>query len=383
MNARPKTIAIVGAGLGGAAAAGLLQNAGFHVDVYEQAPAFVRLGAGIHVGPNVMKIFRRLGIEDRLSALGCHPDFWFSRHGETGEYLAKVPLGDYAVREYGAPYITVHRGDLHAIQISALAPGSIHFAKKLSRIEDDGAGVELFFEDGTRARADIAIGADGINSKIRETLLGFEKPNDSGWVAHRALIRSEHLAKSGWSFQDCVKWWASDRHIMVYHTTESRDEYYYVTGVPHRAWDFDAAFVPSSRDEMREAFAGWHPIIQALIDSSEEVTKWPLFHRTPLPAWSRGRMVMLGDACHAMKPHMAQGAAMAIEDAAMLTRCLQEVGIDDHETAFALYQANRTERAARVQAVSNANTFLKTQEDPAWVYGYDIFAVPLTTGVVA
>ena len=370
-------IAVVGAGLGGVAAAALLQKAGFAVDVYEQAPAFSRLGAGIHMGPNVLKIFRRIGIEDALVAISSKPDFWFSRDGETGDYLSRIPLGDYAVKEYGAPYLTVHRGDLHALQVSALQPGTLHFDKRLTAIVDDGSGVDLTFADGTRARADIAVGADGINSRIRETLLGEEKPNYSGWVGHRALLDKDVLRKTGFDFEACVKWWTDDRHMMVYDTTADGREYYYVTGVPHPAWDFDGAFVPSSREEMREAFVGYHPIVQTLIDATTEVTKWPLLNRNPLPLWSEGRLVLLGDACHPMKPHMAQGAAMAIEDGAMLARCLTETGLSDHSTAFRLYEANRRERASRVQAVSNANTWLRAQEDPAWVFGYDIFEAPL------
>ncbi len=128
---------------------------------------------------------------------------------------------------------------------------------------------------------------------------------------------------------------------------------------------------------MASEFEGYHPIIQALVECTGEVTKWPLFNRNPLPLWSRGRLVMLGDACHPMKPHMAQGAAMAIEDAAMLTRCLEETGISGYATAFKLYEVNRRDRATRVQTVSNANTFLLHQEDPSWVYGYDVYAQPL------
>ena len=376
-------IAIVGAGLGGAAAATLLQKAGFQVDVYEQAPAFSRIGAGIHMGPNIMKIFRRMGIEQQLSEMGSHPDFWFSRDGASGDYLSRIPLGEFARKEYGAAYITVHRGDLHALQMSTIAPGTTHFNKCLTRLEETDTHVNLFFSDGTRSQADIVIGADGINSKIREELLGAEKPLYSGWVAHRALIRSEDLTRYNLNFENCVKWWSEDRHMMVYHTTAKRDEYYYVTGVPHAAWDFQGNFVDSSREEMFDAFQGYNPTVQALIHSSESVTKWPLLNRNPLPLWSRGRLVLLGDACHPMKPHMAQGAGMAIEDAAMLTRCLEETGLSDYRTAFNLYEANRKNRASRVQAVSNANTWLRTQEDPAWVYGYDIYSHALESEVVA
>ncbi len=380
-------IAVVGGGLGGAVAAALLQQAGFHVNTYEQADSFGRIGAGIHVGPNVMKVFRRLGLDEQMSALGSHPAFWFSRDGVSGEYVARIPLGDYAVREYGAPYLTVHRADMHALELTALQPDTLHFGKRLSGVTERDDDVMLSFEDGTTAQADIVIGADGINSRLREALLGAEKPVYSGWVGHRALIRGDrlrdHAGTTGLDFEDCVKWWAADRHLMVYYTTSARDEYYYVSGAPHPEWDFQGAFVPSSPDEMREAFGHFHPTVRALIDMSDEVTKWPLLTRTPLPVWSRGRIVLLGDACHPMKPHMAQGAGMAIEDAAMLARCVSETGLGDYPAAFRLYEANRRERASRVQAVSNANTFLRTQEDPAWVYGYDVFAEPLREAAAA
>ena len=381
--ASTQKIAIVGAGLGGAAAATLLQQAGFDVSIYEQAPEFSRLGAGIHMGPNIMKIFRRMGIEQQLDQMGSHPDHWFSRDGLSGDYLSRIPLGEFARKEYGASYITVHRGDLHALQMSTIKPGTLHFNKRLEKIEDTGDQVRLSFTDGTSASADIVIGADGINSKIREELLGHEAPLYSGWVAHRALITRDKLARYDFDFEDCVKWWSEDRHMMVYYTTGQRDEYYYVTGVPHPELDFEGPFVDSSREEMFEAFQGYHPSVQALIEATDTVTKWPLRNRNPLPLWSRGRLVLLGDACHPMKPHMAQGAGMAIEDAAMLTRCLQETGLGDYRTAFQLYEANRKERASRVQAVSNANTWLRTQEDPAWVYGYDLYAQALKSGVAA
>jgi len=178
-------------------------------------------------------------------------------------------------------------------------------------------------------------------------------------------------------FDACVKWWSDDRHMMVYFVTGKADELYYVTGVPVEHWDLNDRWLPSSKDEMREAFSGWHPTVQALIDATVDVTKWSLLERDPLPLWSRGRLVLLGDACHPMKPHMAQGAAMAIEDGAMLARCFKEVGVNNHELAFALYEANRAERASKVQRISHDNTWLRTNEDPSWCFGYDVFSAPL------
>lgn len=370
-------IAIVGAGIGGAAAAALLQKAGLDVELFEQADTFSRLGAGIHIGPNAMRIFRKIGLEKQLEEMGSHPDFWFSRDGVSGDYLARIPLGEFAKKEYGASYITIHRGDMHELQIDSLKPGSVHYGKRLESLHEEDGYVRLMFKDGTEVHADLVIGADGIHSKVRETLLGVEVPTYSGWVAHRALIRGESLRKFADEFEPCVKWWRPDSHMMVYYTTGKRDEYYFVTGVPHEAWDFKGPFVDSSQEEMLQAFDGYHSTVQNLIRSTENITKWPLLNRNPLPLWSRGRLVMLGDACHPMRPHMAQGACMAIEDAAILARCLEETGVEDYATAFSLYEGTRKERATKVQAVSNGNTFLLQQEDPAWVYGYDVYADPL------
>lgn len=368
-------IAVIGAGLGGAAAAALLAGAGFSVHTFEQAPVFTRLGAGIHIGPNVMKIFRRIGIEKTLEAIGSHPDFWFSRDGNTGDYLSRIPLGDYGRREYGASYITIHRGDMHAVQIDALPQDRVHFDHRLIAIEERDSDVLLTFENGRKIAAGLVVGADGINSMIREMLLGPEKPRFSGWVGHRALVNMDKLRASGLQFEACVKWWwEASRHIMAYATKGDGSEYYYVTGVPVDGWEHETSFVDSSREEMEAIFGGSHPVVQALIDATETVTKWPFWNRDPLNLWSRGRLVMLGDACHPMRPHMAQGACMAIEDAAVLTRCLEETGTGGYLEAFALYEATRRDRATKVQTISNANTWLKEPEDPAWVYAYD----PLT-----
>lgn len=370
-------IAVIGAGLGGAAAAALLIQAGLQVRVYEQAPTFSRQGAGIHVGPNVMKILRRIGIEDALNAQGSHPEFWMSRHGITGDVLARIPLGDYAVQTYGASYLTVHRGDFHALLINALPAGVLAFGKHLTRVEDRGDVVHLHFDDGTMEEADLVVGADGVNSRIRDELLGPESPKYAGYLAHRAVFPTPEIKASLLPFEPCVKWWTEDRHLMTYFVTGRQDEIYYVTGVPVERWDLKERWVPSSKEEMREAFQGWHPTVQALIDHTQEITKWSLLERDPLPLWSRGRLVLLGDACHPMKPHMAQGAAMAIEDAAMLARCFKEVGADQHELVFALYEANRAERASKVQRISHDNTWFRSDEDPSWCFGYDVFSAPL------
>lgn len=372
-------IAVIGAGLGGAAAAALLEKEGFTVNVFEQAPQFVRLGAGIHIGPNVMKIFRKLGLEDRLAAIGSHPDYWFSRDGRSGEYLSRIELGDFAKREYGAPYITIHRGDLHAEQIEILNKQRLHFDHRLTQIEEREDDVLLSFANGKQVAAKLVIGADGINSAIREQLLGVEKARFSGWIGHRALVDMDKLRATGLDYERCVKWWwEQSRHIMAYATKSDNSEYYYVTGVPVDSWNHTESFVDSSRDEMDAIFGdNAHPMVRGLIDATTTVTKWPFWNRDPMSLWSRGRLCLLGDACHPMRPHMAQGACMAIEDAAVLARALTLTGAQDYKTAFTIYENARKERATKVQTISNANTWLKQPEDPAWVYAYDPMTVEL------
>ncbi|WP_322027894.1 FAD-dependent monooxygenase [Burkholderia sp. BCC1977] len=374
---RTPRIAVIGAGLGGSAAATLMAKAGFDVKLYEKTEVFSRLGAGIHLGPNLMHVMRRVGIEDRLLATGSQPERWYSRNYKTGEIMAEYAFGKTAVERYGAPYLTVHRGDFHEQLVKAVPSDVLVVGKKLEKVEDTGKVVKLTFSDGSTEEADLVVGADGINSVVRETLLGAESPRHTGYAAHRAVFKTP-VQSGGLKFDECCKWWGPDRHMMVYYVTPEKNEIYYVTGVPGgENWDPVKPWIPSSRDEMRQMFEGWHPTVQALIEGTEEVTLWPLFERDPLPLWSRGRLVLIGDACHPMKPHMGQGAAMAIEDAAMLTRLLQEQGFDNHEQTFRLYEANRSSRTAKVQQVSHDNTWLKTQENPDWCFGYNAFEVPL------
>ena len=366
-------IAIIGAGIGGLALAGLVSRQGTKVTVYEQAAGFERLGAGIQMSPNAMHVLRALGLEPLLRRLAFQPPAWTHRVWDTGEHLGDLTFGAEAERRYGAPYLLMHRGDLQAAILSAVPTSVIRFNKKLSDIVPGAGAVDLVFADGSRARAEGVVGADGVHSRVREILLGPERPLFTGRVAHRTVFPAALL--SDFAVDTCTKWWGPDRHIVVYPVNPRRDEIYFVTSVPDPDWDVESWSQRGEMAEVVEALAGFHSDVQRLLAACPQVHKWALFERDPLPRWSEGGVVLLGDACHPMTPYMAQGAANALEDAAVLSRCLQETA--DPAIAFKRYEATRLERTARIQLTSRQNTWGKQAGDPGWVYGYDAWVTPI------
>lgn len=368
-------IAVVGGGLGGTAVATLMQQAGLDVTVFEQAPAISRLGAGINLSPSVTRILDRIGILKKLRLIAVEPRSFVSRSFDTGEVTFQLALGPEIERSYGAPYLTVHRGDFHALLAESVRPGTLQTGKRLESFVETESDVELVFEDGSAERFDFVIGADGVNSRVRELLLGPEAPRYTGYMAHRSIFPASRLG--GLELADCTKWWSPDRHMIVYYLTKARDELYIVTGVPCETWDTETTSRVGSLDTMREIFSDFEPTAQQILEACPDVSEWALLERNPLPLWDKGRVVLLGDACHPMKPHMGQGACMAIEDAAMLVRCLQAAGETNYSHGFSLYRANRIDRASEVQAESSRNRWLRYDTDTSWVFGYDVFNVPL------
>lgn len=368
-------IAIVGGGLGGTTAAILLRRAGHDVTVYEQATSLTRVGAGINMDPQTMRIMRRLGIERRLMEIGRMSETRHSRDWDTGRITFDVPVARYPER-YGGCHFSIHRGDLQEVLGSVVPPGVLQVGKRLAEIEERVDSVRLIFADGTSAEADIVIGADGINSRLREILLGPEQPIYTGIVAYRAVFPTARLGDLRPA--DHVKWWKDDSYLITYYLTRARDEFYFMTGVPEPEWGA-SDFAPMEADlaRMRAHFAGFHPEVQQILAAAPSAVRWPVCERKPFPFWSRGRIVLLGDACHPMAPHMGQGAAIAIEDAVVLVRCLEEARTVDPAPAFRLYETQRFERASRVQSESLKNRWLRYPMDPGWVFDYDPFTVPL------
>ena len=372
------SIAIVGAGIGGLCSGVFLSRLGFEVTIYDQASRFGRVGAGIQQTPNAMKVHRKLGTEARLRQAAFQSPSGISREWDTGKITNELTLGDEVERRYGAPYLLMHRADLHAAIESVLPAGMVQFNRKLTGIDQNTHAVTLTFADGSRVTADAVIGADGVHSVIREWMLGPEKPRFSGRVAYRTTYPARLLGAAPIT-PVRTKWWGPDRHMVVYYVTANRDELYFVTSQPEDAeWMTRESW--SQKGDLkvlRDAYAGFHPEVRAIVEACPEVHKWALMERDPLPRWCEGRVTLLGDACHPMTPYMAQGAASALEDAAMLSRCMEHTNADGVVQAFRRYEASRLPRTAEIQQTSSKNTWMRSATDPTWVYGYDVWTAPL------
>jgi 6-hydroxynicotinate 3-monooxygenase len=376
MSERKLHIAIVGAGMGGLAAAASLLKAGIGVTVYEQAKQFARLGAGIQIGCNAMHVLRGLGLEDRLRADTFYPRSWNNRDWKSGEILFDMLFGAPAEGKYGAPYLLAHRGDLHAALASAVPPGHVKLDHRLTGIEQKADGtVRLSFANGHVAEADAAIGADGTHSIMRDLLFGKSEPTFTGRIAYRTVYPAHLLGD--FEVENCTKWWGEDRHIVVYPVKPDRSEIYFVTSQPEPGFEIESWSATGDTKVLREAFSGFHPDVRKVVAAAPDVHKRPLVDREPLERWIDGNVALLGDACHPMTPYMAQGAAMAIEDGAVLARCLD--GVDRSGVAAGLrrYETNRQQRTAKVQLTSRQNIWGKGVTDTDWVYGYNAWEAPL------
>src|SRR5436190_7467969 len=371
----PLNVAIIGAGMGGLATAAALRRVGIEVAVYEQARQFARLGAGIQIGCNAMKVLRGLGLEQRLRSQSFYPRSWNNRDWRTGEIKFDMIFGESAEAKFGAPYLLAHRGDLHAALASAVPEEYVKLNHKLVGLDETADGVRLAFADGSTATADAVVAADGVHSVVRDILFDTAPVNFTGRIAYRTTYPASLL--NGEKIDDCTKWWGEDRHIVIYYVKPDRSEIYLVTSQPEPEFRIESWSAKGDVTELRKAFAGFDRQVEQVLAACPDVHKWAIVDRQSLDQWTQGKVTLLGDACHPLTPYMAQGAAMAIEDAAVLSRCLAGVERDGVANSFRRFEATRKERTAPIQQTSRANTWLSGKTDADWVYGYDAWTVPL------
>ena len=360
---------IAGGGIGGLAAALAASRAGAQVRLFERTPVFSEVGAGIQLGPNVTRVLHGWGLADALGDVVAVPDRLQIRSAASGAELGVLRLGEVAQARYGSPYVTIHRGDLHAVLLTELTRRgdvALNLDSAVAGFEQDDKTVTLRLQDGREAQGDLLVGADGGWSRVRQQLLHDGLPHATGHLAYRALVRQSSLPPTLRSQQ--VTAWLGPRLHMVQYPVR-RGEWLNVVAFVHgqvigdmQSWDHSA-----NAAELQRHMAATCAPMKDLIHAIEHWRLWPLSIRPPLRGaheHAQWRVALLGDAAHPMLPYLAQGAGMAIEDAAELGRILAAHAHGEPVGPEGLreYAAHRWHRNARVQAraIRNGQIFHAT-----------------------
>lgn len=356
---RSTKVLISGAGLGGLTAALALLRRGIDVDVFEQAPVLQEIGAGVQLGPNGTRTLFSLGLEQEIRSYAFEPTKKELRLWDTGTRRKLFDVGAVSMELYGFPYLTMHRADLHDILVRAVRqhkPDAIKLNARGMQFSQSDVGVELQLENGTVAKGDVLIGADGLHSRIRQQLFGAAEAKFSGGICWRGLIPVDKI-KSQSTRGMGATWIGPVGHVVTY--SVRRGELINMVGhIESDNWLIESWTEPGKIEDLRADFAGWHPEVQELIENIESPFKWALFLRDPLQQWTVGRVSLLGDACHPTLPYLAQGANMAIEDGLVLARCLEKYQ-HDLPAALVHYQNARVDRTTLIvkRSAENLNRF--------------------------
>jgi salicylate hydroxylase len=346
-------VLIAGGGIGGLTAALALLKHGIDVDVYEQAAELKEVGAGVQLAANGTRVLYALGIGEELERLSCEAQGKEIRHWQSGETWKLFDLGPVSIERYSAPYFTVYRPDLLDVLARALhsaKPDALHLGARCRSLVQEDDSVTLELESGATVRGDALIGADGVHSRIRQSLFGTDHPEFTGVIAWRGVVPMSrlpaHMARMVGS-----NWVGPGGHV-VHYPLRAGGLMNFVGALERADWRVESWSARGTQAELAADFRGWHPDIQAFIGAIETPYKWALMVRPPLERWSVGRVTLLGDAAHSMLPFLAQGAVMAIEDGYVLARCLASHEV---ETALQRYEVARRERTRRTVEGSAAN----------------------------
>jgi salicylate hydroxylase len=384
-------VAVIGAGIGGLAAALALLRAGQRVRVFELVETLGEVGAGLSITPNAGKALRALGVLDQLERIGSRPPAGAIRHYATGERLVALPQ-DQSETRYGIPLFHVHRADLHSALRAAileLDPDCLRTGAGVDQVQNLADEVSFTLRDGSTHRADWLVGADGIHSRTRQQIFGEDQPNFTGYVAWRGLIPGEQVPPSLLDPPLCMT--VGPRRMLMRYPLRKGAWINFVAVAKRSAWVEEGWSVRSTLDELLSEFADFeeHTLALLRLTSADRLFKWGLFDRDPLPTWTQGRVTLLGDAAHAMPPFTGQGAVMALEDAAILGRAAAIAG--DPAEALRRYEQARLARVTHALQMSRSRAALYFADEPAaqvqalaagmaelrMLYDYDAKEVPI------
>lgn len=355
-------VLVVGGGIGGITCMLALRKRGVDAQLFEQAPAFGQVGAGLQISSNAARILLNLGLGAALKKVATYPEARDYRGWDTGERLYYTPLGQKAEAHFGSPYYAAHRAELLDVLLSELDEDEVRLGSRVERVDQDARGVTLTLADGATAHGDILVGADGIHSTIRAHLFGKELPRYTGNVAWRGLVPAERVAHLDLGSVVGV-WMGPNRSIVQYYISAGRT--FNWIGISRSSEPARESWLAEGKiaDALAE-YDGWHSTIRTIIAATPKVLRQALYDREPLPDWQASRIVLLGDAAHPMMPFYAQGGAQSIEDAYVLAGCIAE-GRDDPLAALARFVKMRQPRTAWMQGLARREEQLYQTNDAA------------------
>jgi salicylate hydroxylase len=399
MNAS-RNVVVIGGGIGGLTAALALLRRGIDVQVYDQSNQLKEIGAGIQISSNGSRVLFALGLEAALTQVQVRPERRVLRHWNTGETWNWFDLGNKSIERFGTPHLMLHRSDLHTLladAVRSLKPDAITLDRRCVAVGSSGGYAEATFEDGSVVKAPYVIGADGIHSKVRFCLFGPSRPVFTGCIAWRGLIPMDrlppHLAEligTNWlgPHGNVLHYPVRRGELMNFVSTSERDD-----------WRVESWSTAGEKAELRNDFRDWHADVQLMIDEIEKPYKWALMIREPMETWSKGRVTLLGDACHPTLPFLGQGGVMSIEDGYVVAACLDKY-FGEPGVAFARYEEirkDRTSMVVRKASENKASAFeprladkdliavevarewqqVRLRERMDWLYNYDATAIAI------
>lgn len=384
-------VVIIGAGIGGLTLALALREHGLTAVLVERTAELREVGAAVALSANATNLFRRLGVYEALDEVSWPQTDLVFREGRTGTTLARTPVGRVYRERFGADYWGVHRADLQRVLSGAVGADQILLSHHVTGLREEENRVLIQLRDGSELSAGIVVGADGARSMLRRWVVGHDDAIYSGRSGFRGIVPTEQLTEL--PDPHAIQFWIGPSGHLLHYAMggEGQDvNFLAVSRAPER-WTAEDWVVPARDEEKFAPFAGWHPAVTQMLGSVEVDQRWALMRRPPLASWHRGRVVLLGDAAHALVPHHGQGANQAIEDTWALAEELASAGVGDPTAAFEAYEGRRRLRTRAVQfaswqvaevlhlpdgpeadarnaAMAGADFF---EDTLAWVHGYD------------